>query len=87
MCRPPARYALARLPDIYANLPLSKLLASLLNMTVNRVYPQVYSTAASLVDLVSQTDFFHQELGLVLTKLTTVFMGSSLRFQLRSWEN
>jgi COP9 signalosome complex subunit 8 len=79
--RPPARYALARLPDIHANLPLCKLLASLLNVTIHRVHPQVYATATSLVELVSQPEFFHQELALVLTNLTTVFMGScSCRF-------
>ncbi|RXW22328.1 hypothetical protein EST38_g3535 [Candolleomyces aberdarensis] len=80
---PPARYALARLPDIHASLPLSKLLAGLVNVTLNRVHPQVYATATSLVELVSQPDFFHQELALVLTKLATVFMD---RFRLRTFE-
>ncbi|KAF5315525.1 hypothetical protein D9611_004818 [Ephemerocybe angulata] len=83
LTRPPARYALARLSESHATHPLSKLLATLLNVTTNRNHSKVYATATTLVELISQPGFFDQDLAMVLTKLTTVFME---RFRLRTFE-
>ncbi|TEB36443.1 hypothetical protein FA13DRAFT_1787883 [Coprinellus micaceus] len=80
---PPARYALARLSESHAAHPLINLLTSLLAFTTTRDHRQVYGTGEKIVDLVSQADFFHQEFGLVLTKLTTVFIE---QFRRRTFE-
>lgn len=80
---PSARFALVRLSDHHGNHPLTKLLSSLLQATTNRNHPKVYENATAVVDLVSQPGFFNQDLALVLTKLTTVFMD---RFRMRTFE-
>jgi COP9 signalosome complex subunit 8 len=77
--RPPARYALQRLPDSLSSLPLSRALSALIIYTMNRQHAQLYEQATALMNLVSQPDFFDKDLGSLIHTLTTAFLGKLLR--------
>lgn len=73
--RPPARYALTRLPDKLAAHPLSQALFGLLASTSERLYEHIYSRAESLFRYAQQPDFPDQKLGEVVASMTKVFVG------------
>jgi COP9 signalosome complex subunit 8 len=73
--RPPARYALTRLPDKLAAQPLSQTLFGLLAATTERQYEHIYSRAESLVRSAQQPDFPDQQLGEVVVMMTKTFVG------------
>ena len=75
MHRPPARYALTRLPDKLAAHPLSQALFNLLAATSERRYEHIYSRAESLMRHARQPDF-DQKLGEVVISMATAFIGS-----------
>ncbi|KAG6862058.1 hypothetical protein C0995_007188 [Termitomyces sp. Mi166 len=76
---PPARFALTHLPDNISSTPLINSLLELLASTWDRKYANVYSRAQELKNLVQQPGFFDEQLGSVLSKLVTVFVGSFRR--------
>jgi len=71
---PPARFALLRLPDNLSSLPLARALNLLVVYAMNRQHAQLYEQITVLKNLVSQSDFFDQELGHQIVDLATVFM-------------
>lgn len=73
--RTPARYALLRLPDNLASLPLSRALSALVTATVNRQHSAVYDHANTLNTVVSHPDFTDKELAGVISQLLSVFIG------------
>jgi COP9 signalosome complex subunit 8 len=75
-CRPPARYALTRLPDKLAVHPLSQALFGLLAATSERNYHHIYSRAESLFHHAQQPDFPDEKLGEVIASMTKAFVGS-----------
>lgn len=75
-CRPPARYALTRLPDKLAAHPLSQALFGLLAATLERNYDHIYSRAESLFHYAQQSDFPDEKLGEVVASMTKAFVGS-----------
>lgn len=74
--RPPARYALLRLPDSLISLPLTRALSALVVYAMNRQHAQLYEQINILKSTVSQPDFFDQELGHQIVDLATVFTGN-----------
>ncbi|KJA27156.1 hypothetical protein HYPSUDRAFT_63416 [Hypholoma sublateritium FD-334 SS-4] len=70
---PPARYALLRLPDNLISLPLARALGALVIYAMNRQHAQLYEQINILKSIVSQPDFFDQELGHQVVDLATVF--------------
>src|ERR1700691_6104962 len=75
--RPPARYALTRLPEKLAAHPLSQALFGLLAATSERQYEHIYSRAESLFHYAQQPDFLDPKLGDVVALMTKAFVGSS----------
>ncbi|PPQ93228.1 hypothetical protein CVT25_015226 [Psilocybe cyanescens] len=72
----PARYALLRLPDNLASLPLSRALSALVTATVNRQHSAVYDHANTLNTVVSHPDFTDKELAGVISQLLSVFIDT-----------
>lgn len=72
---PPARYALTRLPDNLASLPLSQALLDLVASASERKHVKVYTRAESLFNLVSEPDFFDAKLASVIAEMVTTFVG------------
>jgi COP9 signalosome complex subunit 8 len=73
--RPPARYALMRLPENLASFPLSRALMALVTATTNREHAKIYEQAETLHVLVSQPDFSDQDLAPIVQALLLVFLG------------
>lgn len=73
--RPPARYALLRLPENLASYPLSRALMALVTSTANREHAKIYEQAETLQALVTQPDFFDKDLASILQALLVVFLG------------
>ncbi|KAJ7940203.1 COP9 signalosome [Mycena leptocephala] len=73
---PPARCALMRLPNNLATSPLGKQLLSLLASTSERKYANVYSRSQTLLEHVSQSDFFDTSLGAVLGLMIASFLDA-----------
>lgn len=73
--RPPARYALVRLPENLASLLVSRALMALVISTTNREYAKIYEHAETLHGLVAQPDFFDKDLASILQPLIGVFLG------------
>jgi len=80
---PPARYALLRLPETLASLPLSQALLALVTSTINREHANIYEQAETLHVLVSQPDFFDKDLATMLQALLVAFLDS---FRLRTFD-
>jgi len=71
----PARYALLRLPDNLASLPLSRAIMALVTSAMNREHAAIYNQAAALNNLVSQPDFMDKDLGSAISNLLSAFIG------------
>jgi len=71
---PPARYALVRLPDNLASLPLSHALMALVTSAMNREHATIYNQAAALNNLVSQPDFMDKELASAISNLLSAYI-------------
>lgn len=72
---PPARHALARLPENLTTLPLVKALASLVASVWDRKHANVYSRAEHLFTMVTQPDFLDPKLASVMAHMVTTFAG------------
>jgi COP9 signalosome complex subunit 8 len=77
--RPPARYALTRLPHALANHALPQALFSLLAATWDRKHTSVYQRSQELADVVSAPVFFSQPLATLVRNLNERFIGNSSR--------
>ncbi|KAI0247075.1 COP9 signalosome [Lactifluus subvellereus] len=73
---PPAKFALMRLPDTVASLPLAQAVLNLFASVWERRYEHVYPRGDALFNLARQTDFSQAEVGGVLTSLVTTFTES-----------
>ncbi|KAJ7766780.1 COP9 signalosome [Mycena metata] len=73
---PPARFALARLPNNLGSMPLSRQLFGLLASTSERKYNNVYVRAQGLQQLVGQADFLDASLGAVLGTMLEAFLNA-----------
>ncbi|KAJ7112385.1 COP9 signalosome [Mycena crocata] len=73
---PPARCALARLPNNFNSAPVVKQLLALLASTSERKYANVYTRAQALRELVSQPDFHDTSLGSILAVMIDFFLES-----------
>jgi COP9 signalosome complex subunit 8 len=73
--RPPARYALSRLPEGLSATPLAKSLWGLVASAWDRKHANVYSRSGSLFKLVDQADFFDRKLATVIAAMVTTFVG------------
>ena len=73
--RPPARYALMRLPENLASFPLSRALMALVISTTNREHAKIYEQAETLHALVAQPDFFDKDLASIVQALLAAFLG------------
>lgn len=73
--RPPARYALMRLPENLASFIMSRALMALVISTTNREHAKVYEQAETLHGLVAQPDFFDKDLASIVQPLLAVFLG------------
>jgi len=71
----PARFALLRLPDNLASLPLSRAIMTLATSAMNREHATVYEQAATLNNLVSQPDFMDKDLGSAISHLLSAFIA------------
>jgi COP9 signalosome complex subunit 8 len=69
-----------RLPNNLATSPLGKQLLSLLASTSERKYANVYSRSQTLLEHVSQSDFFDTSLGAVLGLMIASFLGTSPKY-------
>ncbi|KAI1794656.1 hypothetical protein LXA43DRAFT_995991 [Ganoderma leucocontextum] len=72
----PARYALTRLPNALAALPISQGLFSLLASVSERKYTQIYPRAQALREMVSAPDFPNAELGQLLVGMIDAFVDA-----------
>ncbi|KAJ7172048.1 COP9 signalosome [Mycena filopes] len=73
---PPARSALARLPNNLLSSPFGKQLFALLASTSERKYNNVYIRAHGLQQFVGQADFLDTSLGAVLGTMLDAFLTS-----------
>src|SRR6266851_3475176 len=73
--RPSAKFALMRLPDVVASLPLARAMLNLFASVWERRYEHVYSRGEALFNLARQGDVLHTEVSGVLTTLVTHFIG------------
>lgn len=73
--RPPARYALIRLPENLSSFLISRALMALVISTTNREHAKVYDQAETLHGLVAQPDFFDKDLASIVQPLLEVFLG------------
>ncbi|KAF8892433.1 hypothetical protein BD779DRAFT_1509060 [Infundibulicybe gibba] len=73
---PSARFALLRLPDKLASLPLSKALSNLLASAWERKHSHVYVKAEILFNMASQSDFPDAKFGSLIAEMVTVFVES-----------
>jgi COP9 signalosome complex subunit 8 len=73
---PPAHYALTRLPDNLASLPLSQALLLLLSSALERKHARVYSRAEHLFNMVRQPEFLDTKLASVIADMVTTFVES-----------
>ncbi|KAA1469378.1 hypothetical protein DENSPDRAFT_928083 [Dentipellis sp. KUC8613] len=76
---PPARFALTRLPNSIAVLPLSQALFGVLASTSERKYENVYTRAERLYEMTQASDFPDADLASVISGLTTNFVESFRR--------
>ncbi|KAH9984735.1 hypothetical protein BJV74DRAFT_847876 [Russula compacta] len=74
--RPSAKFALMRLPDAIAALPLARAVLNLFASVWERRYEHVYSRGEALFNFAQQGDFAHTEVVRVLTTLVTAFIES-----------
>ncbi|KAH6918443.1 hypothetical protein BKA70DRAFT_1394094 [Coprinopsis sp. MPI-PUGE-AT-0042] len=79
----PARYALERLPDSLSKHQLIGMLETLAKVVQSRSHSKVYATASNIADLVGRPDFFHPELGNLVTQMCTRFV---VAFRLRTFQ-
>lgn len=75
MHRPSAKFALIRLPDAVASLPLARAMLNLFASVWERRYEHVYSRGEALFGLARQGDFPHAEMSGVLAALVTACVG------------
>ncbi len=73
--RPSAKFALLRLPNAVASLPLARATLNLFASVWERRYEHVYSRGEALFNLAQQGDFSHTEVAGVFTSLVTAFIG------------
>jgi len=73
---PSAKFALMRLPDVVASLPLARAMLNLFASVWERRYEHVYSRGEALFNLARQGDVLHTEVSGVLTALVTDFIES-----------
>lgn len=73
--RPPARYALIRLPENLSSFLITRALMALVISTTNREHAKVYDQAETLHGLVAQSDFFDSDLTSIVQPLLEVFLG------------
>jgi len=73
---PSAKFALTRLPDAVASLPLARAMLNLFASVWERRYEHVYSRGEALLGLVRQGDFPHAEMSGVLATLVTACIES-----------
>lgn len=73
--RPPARFALVRLPENLSSFLISRALMALVISTTNREHAKVYDQAETLHGLVAQPDFFEKDLASIVQPLLEVFLG------------
>jgi hypothetical protein len=73
--RPSAKFALMRLPDAVASLPLAQAVLNLFASVWERRYEHVYPRGEALFNLARQADFSQAEVGRVLASLVTTFTG------------
>ncbi|KAH9997478.1 hypothetical protein BJV77DRAFT_1065107 [Russula vinacea] len=74
--RPSAKFALLRLSDAVASLPLARAMLNLFASVWERRYENVYSRCEALFNLAQQGDSLHAEVTGVFTSLVTAFIGS-----------
>ena len=73
--RPPARYALMRLPENLTSFHMSRALMALVVSTTNREHAKVYEQAETLHGLVAEPDFFDKDLASIVQPLLAIFLG------------
>ncbi|KAF8503796.1 COP9 signalosome [Russula emetica] len=73
---PSAKFALLRLPDAVASLPLARATLNLFASVSERRYEHIYSRGEALFNLAQQGDFSHTEVAGVFTSLVTAFIES-----------
>ena len=73
--RPPARYALMRLPENLSSFLLSRALMALVISTTNREHAMVYDQVDTLHVLVAQPDFFDKDLASFVQPLLEALLG------------
>jgi len=69
-----ARYALLRLPDNLASLPLPRALMALVISAMNRQHAAVYDQAGALRSLVLHPDFIDKDLASIIANLLSAFI-------------
>ncbi|KAF8911048.1 hypothetical protein CPB84DRAFT_1958196 [Gymnopilus junonius] len=77
-----ARFALLRLPDSIASLPLPRALMALVTSAMNR-HATIYDQTAALSNLVAQPDFVENGLGSTISTLLSAFID---HFRQRTFE-
>jgi hypothetical protein len=82
--RPPARYALSRVPETLKQHPLRQLLLALVTSVWERRHSSVYAYSADLVKMFEEQDFSQNQISLVLNNLLTAFLGNSILCQLKT---
>uniref|UniRef100_A0A8H8CNR9 CSN8/PSMD8/EIF3K domain-containing protein n=1 Tax=Psilocybe cubensis TaxID=181762 RepID=A0A8H8CNR9_PSICU len=76
---PAALYALLRLPENLAFLPVTKAFSALVTATMNRQHSNVYDQVNTLNALVANHDFVDKELSAVISQLLSVFIDNFRR--------
>ncbi|KAF8479172.1 COP9 signalosome [Russula ochroleuca] len=76
LAEPSAKFALLRLSDAVASLPLARAMLNLFASVWERRYENVYSRCEAVLNLAQQGDSLHTEVTGVFTSLVTAFIES-----------